>query len=47
MRLLAVFPWKFPIKGACQEVIEHNPDLSTLPVLKCWPEDGGDLLPYH
>ena len=37
MRLLAVFPWKLPMKGACQEVIEHNPDLSTLPVLKCWP----------
>ena len=41
MRLLAVFPWKLPMKGACQEVIEHHPDLSTLPVLKCWPEDGG------
>ncbi|MCU7197700.1 menaquinone biosynthesis decarboxylase [Turicibacter sanguinis] len=41
MRLLAVLPWKSPIKGACQEVIEHDPDLSTLPVLKCWPDDGG------
>ena len=41
MRLLAVLPWKLPIKGACQEVIEHDPDLSTLPVLKCWPDDGG------
>ena len=29
MRLLAVFPWKLPMKGACQEVIEHNPDFST------------------
>ena len=41
MRLLAVLPWKLPGKGACQEVIEHNPDLSTIPVLKCWPDDGG------
>lgn len=41
MRLLAVLPWKLPGKGACQEVIEHSPDLSTIPVLKCWPDDGG------
>lgn len=41
MRLLAVFPWKLPVKGACQEVIEHDVDLSTIPVLKCWPDDGG------
>ncbi len=27
-------------KAPCQEVIEE-PDLSTLPILKCWPEDGG------
>ena len=28
-------------KGACQEVVMRNPDLSTLPVLQCWPGDGG------
>jgi len=34
-----VFPKK--VKNApCQEVIEE-PDLNTLPILKCWPEDGG------
>lgn len=44
MRLLAVFPWKFPVKGACQEVIEHDVDLSTIPVLKCWPDDGGKFI---
>ena len=43
-RLLSVFPWKLPIKGACQEVIEHEVDLSTIPVLKCWPEDGGKFV---
>lgn len=40
-RMAAVFPIKLPTKGACQEVIEHEPDLSTLPVLKCWPGDAG------
>ncbi len=28
-------------RGACQEVIHTHPDLSTLPILKCWPADGG------
>lgn len=28
-------------KGACQEVIMSDPDLSKLPILKCWPKDGG------
>jgi 4-hydroxy-3-polyprenylbenzoate decarboxylase len=28
-------------KGLCQEVIHKNPDVNRLPVLKCWPEDGG------
>jgi len=40
-RLATVFPIKLPTKGACQEVIEMDPDLGKLPVLKCWPEDGG------
>ena len=31
-------------KGACQEVIMHSPDVTRLPVLKCWPEDGGPFL---
>lgn len=25
----------------CQEIIEDDVDLTTLPVLKCWPQDGG------
>ncbi len=28
-------------KAPCQEVIDHEPDLSKLPVLTCWPGDGG------
>jgi 4-hydroxy-3-polyprenylbenzoate decarboxylase len=31
-------------KGECQQVILKNPDLTKLPVMKCWPEDGGRFL---
>lgn len=31
-------------KGKCQEIIQKSPDLSILPVLKCWPEDGGPFV---
>lgn len=31
-------------KGACQEVVMTQPDLSKLPVLKCWPQDGGPFI---
>ncbi|MFZ7131401.1 MAG: menaquinone biosynthesis decarboxylase [Eubacteriales bacterium] len=43
---LAPLPFIFPrkIKNApCQEVIE-NADLDTLPILKCWPQDGGPFI---
>lgn len=41
-RLLKMFPRKVD-KAPCQEVVEE-PDLSKLPVLKCWPGDGGRFL---
>lgn len=25
----------------CQEVVDTDPNLDSLPILKCWPEDGG------
>jgi 4-hydroxy-3-polyprenylbenzoate decarboxylase len=28
-------------RGACQEVVMDKPDLGKLPILKCWPQDGG------
>jgi 4-hydroxy-3-polyprenylbenzoate decarboxylase len=28
----------------CQEVIQFNPDINKLPVLKCWPGDGGKFI---
>jgi len=40
-RLLSVFPKKSKFRGECQQVIEDEVNLDTLPVLKCWPEDAG------
>ena len=31
-------------KGACQECIITTPDLTSLPVLTCWPKDGGPFI---
>ena len=31
-------------RGACQEVIMDKPDITQLPVMKCWPEDGGHFI---
>ncbi|HEX7412272.1 MAG TPA: menaquinone biosynthesis decarboxylase [Bacteroidales bacterium] len=31
-------------KGACQQVVMSAPDLSKLPVLTCWPHDGGPFI---
>ncbi|WP_422447688.1 menaquinone biosynthesis decarboxylase [Thermoanaerobacterium sp. DL9XJH110] len=41
-KLAKIFPKKVK-QGACQEVVE-KPDLSRLPVLKCWPGDGGKFI---
>lgn len=43
---LAPLPFIFPRKvrkAPCQEVIEE-PNLDTLPILKCWPQDGGKYI---
>ncbi len=43
---LAPLPFIFPrkVKSApCQEVIAE-PDLDQLPIIKCWPEDGGKYI---
>ncbi|MDF2698821.1 MAG: 3-octaprenyl-4hydroxybenzoate decarboxylase [Haloplasmataceae bacterium] len=39
VRLYLSFPHKVR-KAKCQEVVEE-PNLDTIPILKCWPEDGG------
>jgi len=43
---IAKFPPAEVSKGACQEVVEKDPDLTTLPVLKCWPQDGGRFITF-
>lgn len=43
---LLPLPFIFPRKtkhAPCQEVIEE-PDLDTLPILQCWPQDGGKYI---
>jgi 4-hydroxy-3-polyprenylbenzoate decarboxylase len=39
-RLKDVLP-KTVKDGACQEVVRKNGTLDEIPILKCWPEDGG------
>ncbi|MFT3702397.1 MAG: menaquinone biosynthesis decarboxylase [Agriterribacter sp.] len=31
-------------KGECQEIVMQNPDLNKLPVITCWPKDGGPFI---
>ena len=34
----------FPLNPVVHQVIESDPDLSQMPILKCWPEDGGRFI---
>ena len=40
----AFMPRRLKGKGACQEIVMNTPDLSKLPVLTCWPHDGGPFI---
>ena len=31
-------------RGACQEIIMSTPDITKLPVITCWPKDGGPFV---
>lgn len=31
-------------RGACQEVVMETPDLGKLPIIQCWPKDGGPFV---
>lgn len=31
-------------RGSCQEVVMSEPDLRKLPVMTCWPQDGGPFI---
>ncbi len=37
-------PRKIKGKGICQDVVMDEPDLDKLPILKCWPADGGKFV---
>ncbi len=44
LKMGALMPSYSASKGSCQEVIHKDPDLGILPVLKCWPHDGGRFI---
>lgn len=44
IRLAGILPSRQRMKGSCQQVIHREPDLGILPVLKCWPCDGGRFI---
>lgn len=31
-------------RGECQEMVMQNPDITKLPVITCWPKDGGPFV---
>lgn len=33
-------------KAPCQEIVNHEPDLNKLPILKTWPRDGGRFITF-
>ncbi len=39
------FP-KMVSRGPCQDVVMTEPDLSILPYMKCWPDDGGPYITF-
>lgn len=44
LKLLKLAPLRRRGRGECQEVVEPVPDLAILPVLRCWPHDGGRFI---
>jgi 4-hydroxy-3-polyprenylbenzoate decarboxylase len=42
--LAGILPSLTNRKGKCQQKIHKDPDLGILPVLKCWPHDGGRFI---
>jgi 4-hydroxy-3-polyprenylbenzoate decarboxylase len=44
IKIAGLLPVRLNRRGSCQQVIHRDPDLSSLPVLKCWPFDGGRFI---
>ncbi len=40
-QIASYLPKTVNTKAPCQEVIMRNPNLDLLPIMKCWPQDGG------
>ncbi len=43
-KLIVSIPKRRKGRGTCQNIVIQNPDLDLLPVLKCWPYDGGRFI---
>ena len=43
-KLASWMPVRIKGRGACQEVVMPEPDLYRLPILTCWPKDGGPFI---
>ncbi len=44
LKLSRYLPSQTVRKGICQQVVHKDPDLVMLPILKCWPFDGGRFI---
>jgi len=42
--LASWMPKRVSRRGICQEVVMEKPDLTKIPVLTCWPADGGPFI---
>lgn len=48
LKEVMVFPPKNVSRGECQAIVKEGPDvrLDELPILKCWPQDGGRYVTF-
>jgi len=44
IKISGILPSRIKGRGTCQQVINRDPDLGKLPVMKCWPYDGGRFI---
>ncbi|HUU99380.1 MAG TPA: menaquinone biosynthesis decarboxylase [Bacteroidales bacterium] len=44
LKIAGFMPAQINKKGTCQQIIHRDSDLALLPVLKCWPHDGGRFI---
>ncbi|NMC40200.1 MAG: menaquinone biosynthesis decarboxylase, partial [Bacteroidales bacterium] len=44
LNLVNLIPSRSSRRGRCQHTIIRKPDLRILPILKCWPHDGGKYI---